>query len=162
MNKIEAKSPESYELWHGPYKQKLPLFNDVNIHDAYASWLTGFDWQTYATFTFKHTRHDGCNAVNAVWEKCNEVFGIEAGFYAVEPFKLDGVHLHALLWSPDTLRSGSAHTYFNKAFGWSKFSDITSNTRAVSLYVTKYVIKENDFYLKGESGAWNTAKCYLV
>lgn len=142
-------------------KQKYPLID--GLHDAYANWLIGFDWQVYATFTFKHTRHDGCNAVNAVWEKLNEVFDYDAAFLAVEPFKLDGVHLHGLLWTacPELLRLNAAHSYFNKAFGWSQFSMLAETRLSVGLYCTKYVIKENDFYLKGETGAWQTAKIYM-
>lgn len=127
------------------------------LHEAYSNYLLEFDWSTYATFTFKTTRHDGCNAVNAVWEKLQDYFAVDAGFFAVEPHYLDGIHLHSLLWGAEKVPVARLARYSNKAFGWTHATGVKNST-TVAVYCTKYVVKGNDFYLKGDPGAWRTAR----
>lgn len=131
------------------------------LSQAYASHLQQFQWDCYATVTFRNTRHDGTNAALAVWRKMQEKFDAATGFVAVEPHRLDGKHLHGLFTfvpgQSGLVAPGRVQAYCTKAFGWSTASAARSEA-SVSLYCAKYVTKGNDFFYFGEPEAWRTFK----
>lgn len=128
------------------------------IRKAYSDHLGQFAWDTFLTVTFRHTRHDGTNAVHSVWERLP--LAPLRGFFAVERHKLDGIHLHALLYhSPqvfDTeafnLIPGRTQAYCTKTFGWSKAEFIKSEFALE--YCAKYVTKDNDYFYQGLPFFW--------
>ena len=77
------------------------LANVELLKEAYATHLNSFPWDMYLTQTFKLTRRDGSNAVSAVWKCLQDVFSSNRAFLAVEPYYLDGIHLHGLLRIPE-------------------------------------------------------------
>lgn len=128
-----------------------------SLREAYAQHLQSFPWDTFLTVTFKHTRHDGTNAVNAVWQRLPGF--CDRAFFAVEPHKLDGIHLHALLHHKDCVpveqfNSVAERTqqYCTKTFGWSRAEFI--ETDGVMAYCSKYVTKENDYFYLGSPDDW--------
>lgn len=128
--------------------------NNQELREAYANHLMQFDWNSMLTQTFKRTRHDGTNAVNAVWIRL-QPFGYTRAFFAVEPHKLDGIHLHALLRKnyESCIDDTRVKQYCDKTFGWSVISPIRNNA-TVSLYCAKYVVKGNDYFYEGAPIAW--------
>lgn len=133
------------------------VLDNNRLLEAYSSHLSTFNWDTYLTVTFKHTRHDGTNAVNAVWERLPCL--PDRAFIAVEPHKLDGIHLHALLHHRNDMPveqfneiPGRTQAYCTKTFGWSKASFI--ETAGVLDYCSKYVTKGNEYFYKGDPYYW--------
>ena len=126
------------------------------VRDAYATYLRSFYWDTYLTVTFRNTRHDGTNAATAVWERLP--FAPTRAFMAVEPNRLDGLHIHALLHHPlvENDTPGRTQAYCSNAFGWSKAEWVASE--GVESYVAKYVVKGNEFFFKGMPRFWKEMK----
>ena len=127
-----------------------------DIQQAYSQYLQSFYWDYYATFTFRRIRHDGTNAVYAVWSRLPNV---SRAFFAVERFKLDGIHLHALLQSASLANPQFASTpgriqaYTTKTFGWSKVEWV-GGSAGVADYCSKYVTKGNDYFFLGDKYWW--------
>jgi len=125
------------------------------LQQAYSEHLNSFPWDIYLTQTFKRTRRDGTNAVSSVWRILEDKFDCVRAFIAVEPHYLDGIHLHGLLrcipWQ-DNLPIRMSK-YLMKAFGWNTYS-LARSQGIISWYCTKYVVKENNFFYKGDKSAW--------
>lgn len=126
----------------------------AGLREAYSDHLQSYEWDTYLTVTFKHKRHDGTNAVNAVWERLP--FAPTRAFFAVEPHKLDGIHLHALLYHPLIENDTPSRTqaYCTKTFGWSAASWLNGSPGCAE-YCSKYITKGNEYFYKGLPFFWN-------
>lgn len=138
------------------------MFNP-KLHEAYAQFVSEYPWDIYLTQTFKGVRHDGTNAVFAVHKKMESVFGASRGFVAVEPHKLDGLHLHALYRFPswESNLPYRIKTYAGKAFGFTnsvRSMNVPPENFTVAMYCAKYVTKGNDFFFLGCYEAWTLDK----
>ena len=131
----------------------------TELHEAYAETISQYDWDIYLTQTFRRCRHDGTNAVFAVHKKMEDVFGASRAFVAVEPHKLDGLHLHALYRIPEWQSNLPTRIkkYEKKAFGYTnsiRSMNIPPENFTVAMYCSKYVTKGNDFFFLGSPEAW--------
>lgn len=129
---------------------------DDAIVSAYAQFISEHEFTHYITQTFKHTRRDATVAARAVGG-LYEILGATHSFIAVEPHKLDGIHLHSLVNLPADLAVDyqAVRLERNSAkYGFYNISPLRSESFTVSHYCAKYVVKGNNFFLLGDSGAW--------
>lgn len=118
----------------------------------YADFISQFQWDLYSTITFRQKRSD-----SLYWSKrafsTLEKFGATRAFVAVEPHRLDGIHLHILSRHIPAPSTSALWKYCFKAYGRSKI-EVVDDTMAVSRYCSKYVVKGNDFDFFGGKKAW--------
>lgn len=152
------------------------------VREAYADFITNFDWNIYLTQTFKGSnvekmklrynnfggsktsefkngRRDGLNASQAVWTTMHKRFGASRSFIAVEPNRYDGIHLHGLFSIPgvDAAGAQAIKDYQTKVFGFvnsTKNMILETINPNVSMYCSKYVTKGNEYNFFGRSGWW--------
>lgn len=129
------------------------------LAEAYAMFVQDYSWDFYSTVTFRRLRRDSLAAAKAVWDILDGKFNATRAFIAVEQHMLDGVHLHLLhqhYYEKARLqgvRASSMWAYLFKAFGRTSVEEIRS-AEDVSMYVSKYVSKGENYNLFGEPAAW--------
>ena len=110
------------------------------LKEALGAWLEKFDWDYWATFTFKYSVQNPINAKKYAERFLNR-FGLDA-FYCVERFYLSGdCHLHALLGNAGGMRYKKMYEEWAKRYGRCWFSEYDRDKKA-RFYVTKYVTKD--------------------
>lgn len=129
--------------------------NQVNSEtkEQYAEFLQSFEWDYFATITFKHERHDTLKAISDVWEFLNAkpVQPVSRAFLAAEPHQTGALHLHGLLlanfnttWRP-LPEARHLQYILDKRFGRSRI-EAAREDGAVTNYCSKYVVKNNNLY----------------
>ncbi len=150
-----------YPTHHGP---RLPGFyaDRAKVREAYATLLESLPWDYFVTQTYRRLHRDTIHAPAAWWQSIAPVHPRRA-FVAVEPHRLDGIHLHTLVRFP---RGAAEASLFHRLdlrrdlkaeFG---ITDVVraKSTAAVANYCAKYVTKGNlnyEFY--GDAASWSPA-----
>ena len=130
-----------------------PVASD-ELRNAYAQFVSDHEFNYYITQTFKHTRRDATVAARSVGQMY-EYYGASHSFVAVEPHKLDGIHLHSLVNFPEPPPIDRLKRQSDK-YGFYNLQYLTEETFTVANYCAKYVTKGNEYFLMGSPGAWKT------
>lgn len=134
------------------------------IRQAYADFLTNYNWDYFFTATFRSPRREPYYAMKSVWSEVRR-HGAMRSFMGVEPFLSGDLHIHGLLagWSTDTPALGIDLPWeiwkaLYTRFGRNKVEMCNSRERVTS-YCAKYILKgqssASDHYeFFGESWLW--------
>lgn len=135
--------------------QHNPLATEAR--DALGQWLQTFDWDCFATFTFKDLALGRPTLAVDRAERVLSQHGMQAAFIAAEPHYLAGMHAHGLVkWKERYRVDREAHrdvaevrpykrhvevkAHWTRTYGWGSFTVPLSGAAAV--YVAKYVLKD--------------------
>lgn len=136
--------------------------NRRNVQKAYSEFLAKFYWQWFCTLTFKTPPHPEAarKAFNHWINILNrKIYGCRAkkrgdSIYwalALEYHKSDVIHFHALLGDEVNLNTRfsrkDAHAIWYKLFGINRIDPIDDRIKAVTNYVSKYVVKGGEIDL---------------
>ena len=122
----------------GNKKSSLCQVNFSDYREEVAGWLNGFDWDWWATFTFRY----GCNPYSA--KKSFIRFFNPSGvnyFYASEWCgDYHGVHIHALVGNCHGIRRLTTMDKWFKRYGIARIYAYDKRLGA-RYYVCKYIVK---------------------
>jgi len=145
--------------------EQLELPFSCQIRQAYAEHLQKYPWDYYITQTFRNNVRDGLRASQSFWGILERKFMATRSFIAVEPHKLDGIHLHALTRHCfDKINEKALWKYLFKAEGRSRVESPRFNSQAlVTWYCSKYITKGDcDFHYFGDKNAWLLDSAALI
>ncbi len=143
-------------------RPQLPLFYTASdrVRDAYSDLLQSLPWDYFVTITFRRQRRDTIFTPRQVWNVFKDHHSDRA-FFAVEPHRLGGLHLHALVHDKPTWHPSIADPaeYLEAVFcNDAGFSTVTAprDPNLASTYCAKYVTKgTNDYQLYGAPYRWS-------
>ena len=139
--------------------EDLPKSQKQILRDAWVTFLTAYEFQWFATFTFETKVHPEAalkrwrfftNQLNRSlygrrWQR--KVHGGIHWILGIEFQKRGVIHFHALMGSAEDLnqqaRRLSWMDYWNELAGFARIDAIRSNEAALR-YVTKYVVKDGE------------------
>lgn len=137
--------------------------NSTSAREAYARYLQGFEWDYFATITWKRHFRDSIKAHERVWEIIAS--HCERAFLAVERHRYPNhdCHVHGLIKVPRFSGVESGHNYWSAEGIWrdcyynagrSRVEAIRS-AEDVSSYCSKYVVKRlSEYCFYGRPSFW--------
>jgi hypothetical protein len=132
----QVTHPQAY------YNTKLTVCQGSfeNFREQVASWLTNFNWDWWATFTFRYRIHP--YSAKKCFTNFFNPYHLDY-FYVAEWFAntLQGVHIHALMGNTYGIRRLTTMDKWSNRYGWSRIFPYDSKLGA-RYYVCKYVTKK--------------------
>lgn len=135
------------------------------LKDAYARFLTGWIWQWFCTFTFREPPHPEAarKKFNHFRRKINrKLYGPRwqqkgKGIHwvlALEYHKSGVIHFHALMGDTRDLNESfsriHAEEMWNEIAGFARIRPIDDQLKAVTDYISKYVVKGGEIDLSDD------------
>ncbi len=137
------------------------------IRQKYAEWLQGYNWDYFATITFRSPRKEPCYALKSVWGELRR-HDVARAFLGVEPHQSGDLHIHGILAGrgegmlPEIELPWDIWSGLFKRFGRAKVEACNTH-EAVTAYCAKYILKQQrrvaDYYgVYGNKFAWQGGK----
>jgi hypothetical protein len=137
------------------------------VRTAWAEFIMARSWDAFSTQTYKTPRHDGYYAARSYFDAVSNVAHVSRAFIAVEPNRLQGLHLHCLLAYDTQVSATPAREHMEGILfrsvvatetKWAGFNRVEApkNSMDVARYVSKYVTKADagEFYIMGDKQWW--------